>query len=92
MPLLRTAMYAQGIEICCAPPVDDRDVWTSSMRHIAVEDRCFVLSSAQYLTRRDCRIDYEPLQGNDPDTVLIRGGTASSARSARNWSARSMDG
>ena len=76
MPLLRTAMYAQGIEIYCAPTVDDREVWASSMRHIAVEGRCFVLSSAQYVTRRDCPADYDPLQGNDPETVLIRGGSS----------------
>jgi nitrilase len=49
MPLLRTAMYAKGIELYCAPTVDDRDVWTASMRHIACEGRCFVLSACQYL-------------------------------------------
>jgi nitrilase len=76
MPLLRTAMYAQGIELYCAPTVDDRDMWIASMRHIAVEGRCFVLSAVQYLTRADCPSDYQPLQGNEPDTVLIRGGSA----------------
>ncbi len=76
MPLLRTAMYTQGIEIYCAPTVDDRDVWPASMRHIAVEGRCFVLAACQYLTRADCPADYDPLQGNDPDTVLIRGGSS----------------
>ncbi len=69
-------MYAQGIEIYRAPTVDDRDMWAASMRHIAVEGRCFVLSSAQYLTRADCPSDYEPLQGNHPETVLIRGGSS----------------
>ena len=76
MPLLRTAMYSQGIEIYCAPTVDDRDVWAASMRHIAVEGRCFVLAACQYLTRADCPADYDPLQGNDPGTVLIRGGSS----------------
>jgi nitrilase len=49
MPLLRTAMYAQGIELYCAPTVDDRDTWIPSMQHIACEGRCFVLSACQYL-------------------------------------------
>ena len=39
MPLLRTAMYAKGVQIWCAPTVDERDVWQASMRHIAHEGR-----------------------------------------------------
>ena len=75
MPLLRMAMYAQGIQIYCAPTVDDRDSWLPTMRHIAVEGRCFVLSSCQFAQRSDYPADYAPLQGNDPNTVLIRGGS-----------------
>lgn len=37
MPLFRAAMYAKGVEIWCAPTVDERDIWRSSMRHIAHE-------------------------------------------------------
>jgi len=48
MPLLRTAMYGKGIQLYCAPTVDDRDVWQSTMRHIAVEGRCYVLAACQY--------------------------------------------
>jgi len=48
MPLLRAAMYAKGLEIWCAPTVDARDTWQSTMRHIAVEGRCFVVSACQY--------------------------------------------
>jgi nitrilase len=47
MPLLRTAMYAKGVEVWCAPTVDERDVWLSSMRHIAHEGRMFVVSACQ---------------------------------------------
>lgn len=48
MPLLRTAMYAKGIQLYCAPTVDDRERWTATMRHIALEGRCFVLAACQY--------------------------------------------
>jgi nitrilase len=75
MPLLRMAMYAQGIELYCAPTVDDRDTWLPTMRTIALEGRCFVLSACQFLTRADCPQDYEAIQGDDPATVLIRGGS-----------------
>jgi len=75
MPLLRTAMYAKGIQLYCAPTVDDRETWARSMQHIAFEGRCFVLSAVQYLRRSDCPEDYPAIQGNDPATVLIRGGS-----------------
>ncbi len=48
MPLLRTAMYAKGIEVWCAPTVDERENWQISMRHIAHEGRCFLVSACQF--------------------------------------------
>ncbi len=75
MPLLRMAMYSKGIQLYCAPTVDDRDTWTPSMRHIAFEGRCFVLSAVQYLRRGDCPDDYPAIQGDGHETVLIRGGS-----------------
>ena len=55
LPLMRAAMYGKGIEIYCAPTADARDSWVASMRHIAVEGRCFVLSCNQFNHRRDFR-------------------------------------
>src|SRR5438552_12028692 len=75
MPLLRTAMYAKGVELYCAPTADDRDTWLPTMRHVAIEGRCFVLSACQYLTRGDCPPSYAGVQGDDPRAVLIRGGS-----------------
>jgi nitrilase len=75
MPLLRTYIYSQGIQIYLVPTADDRETWLPTVRHIAVEGRCFVLSTCQYLTRRDCPDDYAAVQGNDPATVLMKGGS-----------------
>jgi nitrilase len=75
MPLLRMAMYARGVQLYCAPTVDDRDTWLPTMQHVALEGRCFVLSACQYLTRGDCPPDYATVQGNDSATVLVRGGS-----------------
>jgi nitrilase len=75
MPLLRTAMYAKGIEIYCAPTADGRDSWHSSMRHIALEGRCFVLSCNQFARRSDFPARYDSIYGDDPSTVISRGGS-----------------
>lgn len=75
MPDLRQSMYAKGINLWCAPTVDEREIWQASMRHIAYEGRTFVLSACQYMTRGDAPADYDCHQGNDPQTVLIRGGS-----------------
>jgi nitrilase len=75
LPLLRATMYAKGIEIYCAPTADARDSWLASMRHIAVEGRCFVLSCNQFNRRRHFPADYEAAFGEDPDTVVSRGGS-----------------
>jgi len=75
LPLMRAAMYAKGIEIYCAPTADARDTWIASMRHIAVEGRCFVLACNQFDLRRDYPADYRSVFGDDPDTVVTRGGS-----------------
>jgi nitrilase len=75
MPLVRTAMYAKGIEIYCAPTADGRDTWLPTMQHIAQEGRCFVLSCNQFARRRDYPADYPTAFGDDPDAVLSRGGS-----------------
>lgn len=49
MPLLRTALYSQGVQIYCAPTVDDRETWIPTVRHIAMEGRCFVFSACQFV-------------------------------------------
>jgi nitrilase len=75
MPLFRTALYGKGVDVWCAPTVDDRESWQATMRHIALEGRCFVLSANQYLLRSALPADVHPVQGDDPDTVLIGGGS-----------------
>ena len=75
MPLLRTFMYGQGIEIYCAPTADHRPTWTATMQHIATEGRCFVLGCNQFNRRRDFPKDYRTNLGDAPETVISRGGS-----------------
>jgi nitrilase len=75
LPLMRASMYAKGIELYCAPTADSRDSWIASVRHIAVEGRCFVLSCNQFNRRRDFPTDYRTAFGDDANTVVTRGGS-----------------
>ena len=75
MPLLRMAMYAKGIQLYCAPTADGRDTWLATMQHVALEGRCFVLSCNQFARRADYPADYATHFGDDPASVLSRGGS-----------------
>lgn len=76
MPMLRMAMYGKNINLYCAPTADDRETWLPTMRHIALEGRCFVLTSCQVLRRGDFPEDYVCQIEGTPDTLLMRGGSA----------------
>lgn len=75
MPLYRAHLYAAGVTHYCAPTVDDRETWAPTMRMIAIEGRCFVISACQHMRRSDAPADFDPVQGNDPDAALIWGGS-----------------
>ena len=75
MPLLRQAMYAKGVEIYCAPTVDDRDSWQATMQHIALEGRCFVLGAAQAIRADAFGDDYDSALEPNEAGYLIRGGS-----------------
>lgn len=57
MPLLRTYMYSQGIQLYLAPTADAGKGWLATMQHIAMEGSCFVLSCNQYLTAKDLYVN-----------------------------------
>jgi len=74
MPALRMNFYAQGAEIWCAPTADAREVHLSTLRHIAVEGRCFVLAANQVARAQDLSPEFST-DYDDPDTIVCRGGS-----------------
>ncbi|MEM7380886.1 MAG: carbon-nitrogen hydrolase family protein [Bacteroidota bacterium] len=74
MPLARMAMYRKGVEIYIAPTADSREEWTATMRHIALEGRCFVLGCNQYFTKSMYPERFRNLIGEEPEN-LCRGGS-----------------
>ncbi|MFP4052083.1 MAG: carbon-nitrogen hydrolase family protein [Thermoplasmata archaeon] len=74
MPLARMTMYDRGVEMYLAPTADSRDTWQSTMRHIALEGRCFVLGCNQYV-EVDMYPDYFKEEVDDLDELYCRGGS-----------------
>jgi nitrilase len=71
MPLYRQHLYEQGVQLWCAPTVDSREIWQASMRHIAYEGRCFVLSACQTLAKQDWPDDLRDVGGEIDGRSLI---------------------
>ena len=76
MPALRMHMFNQGVTLYCAPTADDRDTWLPSMQHVALEGRCFVLTACQHIRRKAYSAVHECALGDDPETIMMRGGSA----------------
>jgi nitrilase len=76
MPLARTFMYSKGVEIYLAPTADARERWNSTLRHIALEGRCFVLGCNQYVTKSMYPADLEGIEDlEEHPEVICRGGS-----------------
>lgn len=77
MPLARMAMYGKGVDIYLAPTADARERWQATLRHIALEGRCFVLGCNQYVTKSMYPADLELIKElENQQDVLCRGGSA----------------
>ena len=72
MPLARFALYAQDIDILCAPTWDSGDTWLATMQHIAREGGCWVVGCATSLEVADIPKDvpfYDELFPNAEDWI-----------------------
>ena len=76
MPLARMAMYGQGVEFYLAPTADSREIWQATVRHIALEGRCYVLGCNQYVEKADYPGDLADSREmkTQPD-IMCRGGS-----------------
>lgn len=73
LPLARMAMYQQGVQLYVAPTADSRDCWTATMRHIALEGRCFVLGCNQYFTKSMYSDRHRALVSDEPEEMCPGG-------------------
>ena len=73
MPMARMAMYNKGVQIYIAPTADSRNEWTSTMQHIALEGRCFVLGCNQYFSKSLYPQKYREFAANEPEALCPGG-------------------
>jgi len=77
MPLARMALYQKGVEVYLAPTADSRERWQSTLRHIALEGRCFVLGCNQFMTKSMYPPDLIEAEGlSSQPEIICRGGSA----------------
>jgi nitrilase len=76
MPLARAALYESGVEIYVASTADDGDRWQSTLVHIALESRSYVVSACHFQRAGGYPEDF-PLRDELAGLDLIgRGGSA----------------
>jgi nitrilase len=77
MPLARFALFAQGVDVYVAPTWDEGDGWAATMRHIALEGRCWVLGASSVLQGKDVPADFpaRSLLVADEDAWINEGGS-----------------
>lgn len=73
MPLARMSMFNQGVEIYLAPTADSRENWTATMKHIALEGRCYVLGCNQYFQKSMYPAKYQDLLKEEPENICPGG-------------------
>jgi len=73
MPFARTAMYQKGVQLYIAPTADSRPTWTSSMQHIAMEGKCFVLGCNQFFKKSMYPKKYQPLLNGAEENICSGG-------------------
>lgn len=62
------------MEIYIAPTADSRDNWISTLKHIALEGRCFVLGCNQYITQEMYPPEYIKMMAGEK-AIDCRGGS-----------------
>ncbi len=69
------AHVCAGYSDLLRPTADDRETWLPTLRHIALEGRCFVLGCNQFVRRSDYPADYPIANGDNSEAILSRGGS-----------------
>ena len=76
MPLARVALYDKGVTIYIAPNTNDIIEWQSTIRHIALEGRCYFINSSPIIRKNSFPTDLKNYgEVIRLDEVVCRGGS-----------------
>lgn len=53
MPLARVALYKKGVSIYLAPNTNDNVEWQNTIKHIAIEGKCYVVNANLFFKKSD---------------------------------------
>lgn len=73
MPLARTTLYAQGVQIYLAPMQDNGERWLATVRHIANEGRAWVISAGVLQRESDLTPALRAAKVYQPDELIAPG-------------------
>ncbi len=76
MPLARVALYQKGITIYISPNTNDNPEWQDTIRHIAIEGKCYFINADMLVRRSSYPADLKTAEDLKklPETVC-RGGS-----------------
>ena len=76
MPLARVALYQKGITLYLSPNTNDNEEWQATIRHIALEGRCFFVNCNMFFTKENYPDDLHcPEELKRLNQVVCRGGS-----------------
>lgn len=68
MPLARVALYEKGLTIYLSPNTNDNPEWQDTIKHIAIEGKCFFVNSDMLITKESYPKD---LKTYDRDVSIL---------------------
>ncbi len=76
MPLARVALYQKGITIYLAPNTNDNPEWQATIRHIAIEGKCYFINCDMVVRKSSYPEDLHTIDDiSDLPDMVCRGGS-----------------
>lgn len=75
MPLARVALYEKGITLYISPNTNDNPEWQDTIKHIAIEGRCYFINADLLITKESYPKDLNENSIESLPEIVCRGGS-----------------